>query len=248
MAERVYGVVTFGVVAAVMASAVLVSAWRVADPRGPKVEPHPEYWELAELVSRRASGSNIVVWSWAMGSAWPLTYATGAEWSMRFPSLWLVWVLYADQFARPGPLVYRSAAAESSQERFLRTAVAIDLERFEPRLLIAFSAAPDTPASGLSRVDYLTYFSRDPRVARQLEYYRHLRTIGVHDVYERVAEPAPGGPVRPAPHEIEDPDSQVPPERRASLVGVIGMFQLLVFLGAGMFALAVKWHRGAPEA
>ncbi len=246
--RRVYGVVTFGVVVAVMMSAILVSAWRLGDPRGPKVEPHPEYWELADLVSQRARGSRILVLSWAMGSAWPLTYATGAEWSMRLPSLWMAWVLYANQFAQPGPIRYRSPATESSQEKFLRNVVASDMERFEPRLLIVFSAAPDTPESGMSRLDYLAYFSRDPRFARQLEFYRYLRTIGVHDVYERVAEPTPGGPLRPPPHELDDPESQLPPERRAALFDLVGIFQLFVFVLAGTFALATKWHRGAPGA
>lgn len=248
LAWRVYGVVAFGVVVAVMMSAILVSAWRLGDPRGPKVEPHPEYWELADLVSQRAQGSRILVLSWAMGSAWPLTYATGAEWSMRFPSLWMAWVLYADQIAQPGPIQYPASAAESSQEKFLRDVVTSDIERFEPRLLIVFSAAPDTPESGISRLDYLAYFSRDPRFARQLEYYRHLRTIGVHDVYERAAEPTPGGPLRPPPQELDDPESQLPPERRAALFDLVGMFQLLVFALAGTFALATKWHRGAPGA
>ena len=246
LARRVYGVVVFGVVAAVMTSAILVSAWRLGDPRGTKVEPHPEYWELADLVSRRASGHGILVLSWAMGSAWPLTYSTGAEWSMRFPSLWMVWVLYADQFAEPGRIRYRSPANEPSQERFLRDAVASDMERFEPRLLIVFSAAPDTPESGISRLDYLTYFSRNPRFARQLQFYRYLRTIGVHDVYERVAEPTPGGPLRPPRHELGDRASQLPPGKRAALFDLVGMFQLIVFVIAGAVALAIKWHRGAP--
>jgi hypothetical protein len=248
LARRIYGVVAFGVVIAVMASAILVSAWRVADPRGPKVEPHPEYWELSDLVTQRARGRPVLVLSWAMGSAWPLTYATGAEWSMRFPSLWMVWVLYADQFAAPGHIQYHSDTNEPPQEVFLRDAVASDMERFEPELLIVFSAAPDTPESGLSRLDYLAYFARDPKFAAQLRYYQYLRTIGVHDVYHRVAEPALEGPLRPRPHDLGASASELPPERRAALFGFVGMFQLLVFLFAGVLALAARWHRGAPGA
>jgi len=248
LGRQLYGVVAFGVVIAVMASAILVSAWRVADPRGPKVEPHPEYWELADLVTQRARGRPILVLSWAMGSAWPLTYATGAEWSMRFPSLWMLWVLYADQFVEPGSIRYHSPANEPPQETFLRDAVASDMERFDPELLIVFSAAPDTPESGLSRLDYLAYFARDPRFAAQLRYYRYLRTIGVHDVYQRVAEAAVEGPRRPPAHHVGAPAPELPPERRAALFGFVGMFQLLVFLVSGMLALAFTWHRGAGEA
>ena len=242
-ARQIYGVVTFGVVMAVMTSAIFVSAWRLADPRGPKVEPHPEYWELADLVRQRASGRPIMVLSWAMGSAWPLTYATGAEWSMRFPSLWMVWVLYADQFAAPGHIQYHSRANELPQETFLRDAVASDMERFEPRLLIVFSAAPDKPESGLSRLDYLTYFARDPRFARQLRYYRYLNTIGVHEVYERVARPSLDGPLRPPPHDLGEPAPGLPPEKRAALLDLVGMLQLFVFGCTATLALAIRWHR-----
>jgi hypothetical protein len=248
LAHRVYGVAVFGVVTAVLASALLVSAWRIGDPRGPKVEPHPEYWELEDLVRQRARGNRILVLSWAMGSAWPLTYATEAEWSMRFPSLWMMWVLYADQFWQPEPISYRSPNAEAPEERFLRDAVAEDLERFQPQLLVVFSTAPDVPASGRRRLDYLTYFSRNPRFARQLEFYRYLRTIGMHDVYERVAEPAPGNMLRPLPRDPGDQPSQLRPGRRAALFDTVGMFQLFVLIGALVFALATKWHRGKPAA
>ncbi|NNG14923.1 MAG: hypothetical protein HKM89_00490, partial [Gemmatimonadales bacterium] len=246
LAHRVYGVAVFGVVVAVMASAMLVSAWRLSDPRGPKVEPHPEYWELEDLVSQRARGSRILVLSWAMGSAWPLTYATGAEWSMRFPSLWMMWVLYANQFWQPEPIGYRSPDSESSQERFLREAVTEDLERSQPQLLVVFATAPDTPASGRRRLDYLAYFSRDPRFARQLEFYHYLTTIGMHDVYERVAEPSAGGTLRPPPRDLADQPFQPHPGRRAPLFDIVGMFQLLMLLGAWTFALATKWHWGKP--
>ncbi len=246
--RRLYGAVAVGVMVAVMSSAVLVSAWRLADPRGPKVEPHPRYWELENLVRRRAQGRPILVLSWAMGSAWPLTYATGAKWSMRFPSLWTLWALYANQFGQLGPIQFHSPATESDAERFVREAVAQDIERFEPRLLIVFAAAPDSPESQVSRLDYLAYFGRDPRIASQLEYYRYLQTIGAHDVYVRATDPVGGGPIRPDRRRPTREATELAPARRSPVVDAVGMFQLMMFVLGSVAAFAAEGRGRVPGA
>ncbi|NNG14924.1 MAG: hypothetical protein HKM89_00495 [Gemmatimonadales bacterium] len=248
LASRVYGVVSYGLVAAVFVSSVVVGAWRVLEPRGPNVEPFPEFWALADLVRDRAEAQPIMVLSYHMRSAWPLVPYAGADWSLRYPSLWILWVLYRDQFTQPEPLVYRPSGTESSLERSFKDAVLSDLEREEPRLIVVLGSARDASGNDARRLDYLAYFSREPRFARQFAFYRYVATLGQHDVYERVAEPAPGPPARPPRHAQGNLERATRPGLRFAFGGPEQRVRFVIFLAAIGVALGTGWHRVRGEA
>jgi len=244
LASRVYGVVSLGLVAAVVLGAVTIGAWKVMDPKGSEVEPFPEFWELAELVRDRAAGEAVAVLSYNMRSAWPLVPYAHAEWPLRYPSLWILWVLYADQFQQPDPLVYRPANTEMPLERNFKLAVVSDLERAKPRLLVVLGSAKDVPGNDARRLDYLAYFSREPRFARELTSYRYVMTLGQHDVYERTSEPLPGAAARPPNRAQGNLDAATRPGIRFAFGGPAERIRLVVFLLAVGVAIGTGWHRG----
>ena len=248
LATRVYSVVSYGLVAAVCLGAVLMGAWRVLDPRGPTVEPFPEFWELADLVRDRADGQPVLVLSYHMRSAWPLVLYAGAESALRYPSLWILWVLYRDRITQPEPLSYRPSGTESSLERSFKDAVLADFEREEPQLLVVLGSARDVSGNDARRLDYLAYFSQEPRFARQLAFYRYIATLGQHDVYERMAAPTPGAPVRPPRHAQGDLEGPTRPGLRFAFGGPEQRVRVLIFLAAIGIALGTGWHRARREA
>ena len=248
LAPRVYGVVSYGLLAAILLGSVTMSAWKVLDPKGPKVEPYPGFWELADLVRGRAEDQPVLVLSYNMRSAWPLVSYAGAESSLRFPSLWLLWVLYADQLQQPEPLAYRPAGTEPPVERYFKAAVLSDMEQGKPRLLVILGSARDAPENAGRRLDYLAYFSREPRFARQLAFYRYVTTLGQHDVYERASEAAPAGLERPPRHAQGDLERVTRSGLRFAFGAPEERVRLVIFLVAVGMALGTGWHRAQRKA
>jgi hypothetical protein len=220
-----------------------MGGWKVVDPKGPEIEPYPGFWELAELVRDRAAGEDVAVLSYNMRSAWPLVPYAHAEWPLRYPSMWILWVLYADQFQQPEPLVYRPAGTETLLERNFKLAVVSDLERAKPRLLIVLGSARDVPGNDARRLDYLAYFSGEPGFARELASYRYVTTLGQHDVYERASEPLLGAPTRPPHHAQGDLEDATRPGIRFAFGGPAERIRLVVFLLAVGVAVGTGWHR-----
>ncbi len=247
LAERLYGTVALAVLVAAIVGASVAAGWRAMEPRGGQVELHSGFWDLADLVHQRAAGEPVAVLSYNMRSAWPLVPYAGAEWPLRFPSLWILWVLYAEDFGRPAPLQYRAIDRASALEQNFIDAVVDDVVRSRPRLLLVLSTARDVPDNGDRRLDYLAYFQRDARFAEALTGYRYLTTVGLHDVYERDAGFA-GGPGRP-PHHAQGDLAPVPRAGfRFTLADPVELLQLLVLIGVGGIAIATGWHRGRAPA
>lgn len=144
--------------------------------------------ELIGLVRSRAAGEPVFVFSYHIGSAYPLINYSGARSASRFPQLWILAADYLDALHRPGPLEYHVPAEMSPSERYLNQAVREDLEAGRPRLLIVYRAARDRPSNGYRRLDYVAYFSRDPRIARVFTHYERVARTGDYDVFERVPE------------------------------------------------------------
>jgi hypothetical protein len=83
-------------------------------------------------------------------------------------------------------------------ERYLNDAVAEDLVRFRPDLLVVLRAGPDRREMGVRRLDYLAYFTRDARIAPIIAQYGWLTDVDEYRVYRRgyavgVPEPAASG-------------------------------------------------------
>jgi hypothetical protein len=247
LAPQVYGVVSYGLVAAILLGSAATSTWKVLDPKGQMVEPYPGFWQLADLVRDRAEGQTVLALSYNMRSAWPLVPYAGAESSLPFPSLWLFWVLYADQLQGPEPLAYRPAGTEPPLERYFKDAVLSDMEQGKPRLLVVLGSARDAPGNDARRLDYLAYFSQEPRFARQLSFYRYVTTLGQHDVYERTTDAAPAALGRPQHHARGDLEPATRSGLRFAFGGPGERVRLVIFLVAVGIALGTGWHRAQRQ-
>jgi hypothetical protein len=126
-----------------------------------------------------------MIWSFNIRSAFPLVTAAGARWGSRLPSMWLLPALYWEDMPKAQSPHFRRLDARPEAERFLDSIVARDLEEHAPALLIVLSPSRDSTANGFERLDYRSYFTGDPRIARTLQCYRFVQRVGVHDVYER---------------------------------------------------------------
>jgi hypothetical protein len=157
--------------------------------------------ELVAAVRRHApSGGSLYVFSYTIGSSFPLVNYSGVRWASRFPHLWIIEAAYQDQLQGTDSLRYRSREAMEPPERYMNDAVAEDLARYRPDVLLVLWHARDTQRNGLRRLDYLGYFRRDPRIAAVLGDYRFAEEVGQYRLYVRgrAAEGAPpiSGPGR----------------------------------------------------
>jgi hypothetical protein len=144
--------------------------------------------ETAAFLKRHAQDGGVFVFSYHIGSSFPLLNYAGVESASRFPQLWILAAEYLDQLHHPSPLVFRSKSEMGAAERYLNAAVLSDLERKRPRVLLILRNARDHPINGYRRIDYLAYFSRDPRFAAILQDYQFVRNLGEYAVYRRLGE------------------------------------------------------------
>jgi hypothetical protein len=231
-AERLYQVLAGAILATAVSVAVVEGSLQLAR-RGPS-GGEPELAPLSRLVHEKAAGQPIFIMSHHIGSAFPLINYSGAVLGSRFHHLWILAADYLDRMKSPEPLRFRAPGDMPASERFLNQAVLADLERYRPRLLIVLRHARDDPANGYRRFDYIRYFGRDARIARILEQYQELDTIGNYLVYERVsgAEPRIGRPPTVAP------GTQDLKRRRADVLG-LGLRRPMFLLRLGVFMLAI---------
>ncbi len=171
--------------------------------------------QLIALVRSRAPGQPVFVFSYHIGSTYPLINYSGAHSASRFPQLWILAAEYLEALHRPEPLRFRTPAEMSPSERYLNQAVREDLETQRPRLLIVYRAARDRPQNGYRRLDYVAYFSRDPGIARVFSHYQRIARTGDYDVFERV----PDGVAHTGPPMVPERPTQdiLPVQRRTGL-------------------------------
>jgi hypothetical protein len=195
LAEQVYAAAC----AAALVTIVLITAAacvrQSAAPHDTRYDADPNYAELRRLIRSQAPGGTVLVLSSNMASAFPLVPNSGARWASRFPSVWLLPALYMDQLRSDAPLVFRTPSEMGPAERYLNDAVAEDLSRFRPDLLVVLRAGPDRREMGIRRLDYLAYFSRDSRIAPSISEYGWLADVDEYRVYHRgravgMAEPS----------------------------------------------------------
>jgi hypothetical protein len=204
----------------------------------------PDLPLLAEVVRREGPASGLLVLSTNMASSFPLVTETGARWTSRFPSVWLLAAEYAGELTSPEPLRYRPAAKSTGRERYLVRAVAEDFVREKPGLLVVLRQGPDRPEWGIRRLDYLGYFGQDSAFSSELKHYRFVEDVGEYRIYRRGAagtEPLPApAPVQetadvPAVTAIH-PGLRVAPPGPGMLLAA-GVFLVLV-------AVAYRWNGG----
>jgi len=202
--RSVYRLLAAGVFAALVVVACARNAAAAA-----RLGPNPqqaEFERLAAVVRARAAGEGVYTMSYHIGSAYPLINYGGARSASRFAQLWILPAAYMDQLRGSRPLRYHAPGEMGPSERFLNQAVLEDLRDEHPKLLVVLKHARDLPANGFRRLDYVAYFSRDPRIARLLDRFQLVAEVGDFLVYEWVPDgvertgPAPA--VRPGTQDV----------------------------------------------
>jgi hypothetical protein len=185
LAERVYAAACAAALATVVLITVAACVHQTAAPNDPRYDADPNYADLRRLIRDEAPGGTVLVLSSNMASAFPLIPNSGARWASRFPSVWLLPALYMDQLRSDAQLAFRSPSDMGPAERYLNEAVAEDLSRYRPDLLVVLRAGPDRRDMGIRRLDYLAYFSRDARIAPVISEYGWLADVDEYRVYRR---------------------------------------------------------------
>lgn len=192
--------------------------------------------EAAAAIRRYADGGSVFVFSYHIGSSFPLLSYAGVESASRLPQLWILAAEYLDRLHGPPPLVFRSYREMGPAERYLNAAVLADLERGRPRVLLVLRNARDLPVNGYRRIDYLAYFGRNPRFAAILREYEFVRNLGEYAVYRRVVEgeSRQGAPPTATPGTLDLRSGE-----GTGLHLLIGRAEFL--LSAGVFLIMLAW-------
>jgi hypothetical protein len=243
-----YRVIAVSVLATVV---VVVCARNAASTMRSPRDPEQEQMErLLPVVRARAAGEGVYVMSYNISSAYPMINYAGAHSASRFPQLWILPAAYMEQLQGGGPLRYHAPGEMSPSERYLNQAVFEDLRDQRPKLLVILQHARDLPMNGFRRLDYVGYFSRDPRIASLLERYQRVADLGDFAVYERVAD---GTGRSASPPSVQPGTRDIVPAGQAGGVRVRGndpgfILALLAFVISAVCASVVERGRLSPQA
>ncbi|HET6345625.1 MAG TPA: hypothetical protein VFH51_11885 [Myxococcota bacterium] len=184
--ERLYSAVAVAALASAVIWSSGMAVQRVLGRDPVRLNEQAQLDELVGAVRRRVPpNGSLYIFSYTIGSSFPLVNYAGVRWASRFPHLWIIEAAYHDQLTRDHPLRYHTPAQMKPAERYLNQAVAEDLARYRPDVIMVLRHARDVPENSLRRIDYLAYFSRDPRIARELRWYRYVEDVGQYGLYQR---------------------------------------------------------------
>ncbi len=131
-------------------------------------------------VEAQAPSQSILVLSSNVSAGFPMVNYSGVGWSSRFPTLWLL----------PGALLQRHATDGTDDmlldeiERYTRNAVLADFTSHPPDLVIVDNREKKSYFGDLS-VDYIDYFTEDPRFAAIWTSYEWVANEGDYRLYRR---------------------------------------------------------------
>jgi hypothetical protein len=120
-----------------------------------------------------------------MGLAFPLVLYDGAQWNLRFPSLWALAGSYASAEPVDGTVRFRAPHERSALERFVVDATLEDVTTALPALILVTHADDRVGPSG-THFDFLTYFLADPRFAAVFADFAPLVEVGPVRLFKRV--------------------------------------------------------------
>ena len=199
--QQVYAAVAFAALSTSVIWSVAMGIGRILhrDPAG-----RTEQAQLDDLVAavRRHTppGGSLYIMSYTIESGFPLVNYSGVRWASRFPHLWIIEAVYQDQLHAPAPLRFQAPETMGAAERYLTDAVHEDLTRHRPDLLMVLRHGRDVQQNSQRRLDYLGYFTRDPRIGAILGRYRFVEEVGQYLLYVRANSPdQPGVPPRSEP-------------------------------------------------
>jgi len=199
--QRLYVAVVFAALSTSLLSSLAMGIGRILHRDPVDRSERAQLDELVAAVRRHSpSGGSLFIMSYTNESGFPLVNYSGVRWASRFPHLWIIEAVYQDQLHAPDPLRFHARHSMGPAERYLNDAVRADLARYRPDLLMVLRHGRDVQQNSHRRLDYLAYFSRDPRINALLSRYRFVEEIGQYLLYVRVdSSDRPGVPPRSEP-------------------------------------------------
>ena len=239
--QQVYAAAAFAALGTSVLSAVTIGVVRVRRHDPAREAEQAQLDELVAAVRRHTPpGGSVDALSYTIGSGFPMVNYSGVRWASRFPHLWIIEATYQHQLHAPAPLRFHTREEMGPAERYLNDAVYQDLARYQPDVLLVLRNARDVQENSLRRLDYVAYFGRDPRTARELRHYRMAEQVGQYLVYVRARSPdQPGAPPAAEPGEYDVVRSGTS-ELGKALVddrAFLMNFGVFLLLGAGAFAV-----------
>jgi hypothetical protein len=230
--SRLYAAVAAAAFGASIALALAAALGRVLDLDPGRRLERARLETLVAAVRRHAPpGGSLYALSFTNESGFPLVNNSGVRWASRFPHLWILEASYRKELRAAPPLRFHAPERMAPAERYLNEAVYEDLSSHRPDLLLVLRHARDIPRNAHRRLDYLAYFSRDPRIAAELGRYRLVEEVDEYRLYAR-GGPGVGPGTAPAPergrYDLPEPGSDGP----GTLLANRGFL-----LGAGLFLI-----------
>jgi hypothetical protein len=192
---RVYYAAAFAAVGWLLIRTTADMLDRAAHPRDARFAPFPGYHALVRDLRQRHIG-RLLVLSSNLGTNFPLAVASGAVWTSRYPSMWVLAGVHERELSRGRVPEPPAPNGRSAAERRLLETVAEDLERGRPDVILELRPGEsDAPWGGAMLIAYVGYLRRaDPRLERDLAAYRYVGDRGVFREYRRGGAAEAGTP------------------------------------------------------
>jgi len=165
---------------------VVITTLIVSSGRYPSTRETPLY----ALIEREAPEGTIAAFGSNMSLGFPLVIEAGVIWGSRFPTIWPVpGVWYGLHGSGPRPSPEQERALNEIMD-WTRRAVAEDLQKFRPDLVIV-DESPRKSIFDPLKFDWLTWAAKDSLFAEVWPDYTLIERIGTLAVYSR--EPSVDG-------------------------------------------------------
>jgi hypothetical protein len=136
---------------------------------------------LRAHVEREAGGGAVLALTPGLFPHYPIFNYTGAFQALRFMNLWVLQSAYSS--CLPDGKRYREPADMAPAEQLIFEAVAQDMARYRPRLVVV-DRRPGIPWCG-GEFDFLTYFLRDPAFAAMWSEYHEIDSFDRYRIFTR---------------------------------------------------------------
>lgn len=158
-------------------AALIVRVSLYVAPVGPPVNKR-----LAEALAARAANGSVYAFTTGMRPLFPIVTEENLRWSSRFPCLWTLVGAYNQRFSPR--ITHRLSAPElDALESGLIDQVVEDLRRNTPATIVVDVGPQKQWVAG--SLDFVKFFSRDPRFFDVWSGYRKVNTVGAYEIYAR---------------------------------------------------------------
>lgn len=168
---------------------------RLTEPRSPSHDADPNLATLVPIIRQSGDGVTLAVLSSNIASAFPLVLESGAEWTMRSPSLWPLIAFVSDPLEWGRLIETRTPDRWGPLEREFVAGTIANLIAERPKLLLVLR--PSSLAlgwGGARQLDYLAYFLQQAQFRDFFAQYHPLQSSGDYDLYERTTAGTPSSP------------------------------------------------------